>query len=90
MRPGKAAALHLDALKSTHPVRSEVRNASEAGESFDLITYEKGGEAKALLQAHPVSEAQQAMAQTLERLSQDVALRERAGPEVAAWIKRQP
>ncbi len=40
---GKAAALHLDALKSTHPVRGEVRNAGEAGESFDLITYEKGG-----------------------------------------------
>jgi puromycin-sensitive aminopeptidase len=47
-------------------------------------------EAKALLQAHPVNEAQQAMAQTLERLSQDVSLRERAGPDVAAWIKRQP
>src|SRR5205085_12067402 len=40
---GKAAALHLDALKSTHPVRGVVRNAHEAGESFDLITYEKGG-----------------------------------------------
>jgi puromycin-sensitive aminopeptidase len=47
-------------------------------------------EAKALLKAHPVTEAQQAMAQTLERLSQDVALRERAGPEVVAWLKRQP
>jgi puromycin-sensitive aminopeptidase len=40
---GKAAALHLDALRSTHPIRGEVRNASEAGESFDAITYEKGG-----------------------------------------------
>jgi puromycin-sensitive aminopeptidase len=40
---GKAAALHLDALRSTHPIRGEVRNANEAGESFDLITYEKGG-----------------------------------------------
>ena len=40
---GKAAALHLDALASTHPVRSEVHNADEATESFDLITYEKGG-----------------------------------------------
>jgi puromycin-sensitive aminopeptidase len=47
-------------------------------------------EAKALLQAHPVTEAQQGMAQTLERLSQDVALSERAGPEVVAWLKRQP
>ncbi|MBF5044549.1 M1 family metallopeptidase [Aggregicoccus sp. 17bor-14] len=40
---GKAVALHLDALKSTHPIRGEVRNAGEAGESFDAITYEKGG-----------------------------------------------
>jgi puromycin-sensitive aminopeptidase len=40
---GKARALGLDALQSTHPVRGEVRNAEEAGESFDLITYEKGG-----------------------------------------------
>jgi puromycin-sensitive aminopeptidase len=47
-------------------------------------------EARALLQAHPVNEAQQAMAQTLERLSQDVALRERASPDVVAWLKRQP
>ena len=47
-------------------------------------------EVKALLQANPVNEAQQAMAQTLERLSQDVSLRERAGPDVVAWLKRQP
>jgi puromycin-sensitive aminopeptidase len=39
----KAGALHLDALASTHPVRAEVHNADEATESFDLITYEKGG-----------------------------------------------
>ncbi|HYG69458.1 MAG TPA: M1 family metallopeptidase, partial [Anaeromyxobacteraceae bacterium] len=40
---GKAAAFHLDALRSTHPIRAEVRNVEEAGEAFDLITYEKGG-----------------------------------------------
>ncbi|HEX2568645.1 MAG TPA: M1 family metallopeptidase [Polyangia bacterium] len=40
---GKAAALHLDSLESTHPIRGEVRNADEATENFDLITYEKGG-----------------------------------------------
>ena len=40
---GKAAALQLDALRSTHPIRAEVRNVAEAGEAFDLITYEKGG-----------------------------------------------
>jgi puromycin-sensitive aminopeptidase len=40
---GKAAALALDALESTHPIRSEVRTVAEATEAFDLITYEKGG-----------------------------------------------
>ncbi len=40
---GKAAALALDALLSTHPIRSEVRTVAEATEAFDLITYEKGG-----------------------------------------------
>ncbi len=40
---GKAAAMHLDALRSTHPIRAEVHNVAEAGEAFDLITYEKGG-----------------------------------------------
>jgi puromycin-sensitive aminopeptidase len=40
---GKAAAQQLDALRSTHPIRAEVRNVAEAGEAFDLITYEKGG-----------------------------------------------
>lgn len=40
---GKHAALHLDALASTHPIKCEVRNADEATENFDLITYEKGG-----------------------------------------------
>ena len=40
---GKGAALHLDAMKSSHPIRAEIKNAEEAGESFDAITYEKGG-----------------------------------------------
>lgn len=40
---GKGAALMLDALRSAHPIRSDVNNAEEAGESFDAITYEKGG-----------------------------------------------
>jgi puromycin-sensitive aminopeptidase len=40
---GKATALHLDALRSTHPIRGTVRNAAEATETFDAITYEKGG-----------------------------------------------
>ncbi len=40
---GKAAAQHLDALRSTHPIRADIHNVAEAGEAFDLITYEKGG-----------------------------------------------
>jgi len=40
---GKSAALHLDALHSTHPVRAEVKNPDDMTESFDVITYEKGG-----------------------------------------------
>jgi puromycin-sensitive aminopeptidase len=40
---GKGSALALDALISAHPIRAEVKNAEEAGESFDAITYEKGG-----------------------------------------------
>ncbi len=40
---GKAAAMHLDALRSTHAIRADVHNVAEAGEAFDLITYEKGG-----------------------------------------------
>ncbi|WP_242337309.1 MULTISPECIES: M1 family metallopeptidase [Anaeromyxobacter] len=40
---GKAAAMHLDALRSTHPIHAEIRDVNAAGEAFDLITYEKGG-----------------------------------------------
>jgi puromycin-sensitive aminopeptidase len=40
---GKGAAMLLDSLQAAHPIRAEVHNAEEAGESFDAITYEKGG-----------------------------------------------
>jgi puromycin-sensitive aminopeptidase len=40
---GKAQAQQLDALRSTHPIRAEIHSVAEAGEAFDLITYEKGG-----------------------------------------------
>ncbi|CAM3622692.1 M1 family peptidase [Corallococcus sp. ZKHCc1 1396] len=55
-----------------------------------LRTREHLEQVKALLQANPVPEAQQATAQTLERLTQDVVLRERVSPEVSAWLKRRP
>jgi puromycin-sensitive aminopeptidase len=48
---GRAAAQQLDALVSTHPIRAEVRNAAEADESFDLITYEKGGAVLRMIEA---------------------------------------
>lgn len=48
---GKSTALNLDALSSTHPVRSEVRNAAEATEAFDAITYEKGGAVLRMIEA---------------------------------------
>jgi puromycin-sensitive aminopeptidase len=46
-------------------------------------------EVRRLLSAHPVEEAKQATGQTLERLEQDVVLRERALPEVRTWLKGQ-
>ena len=49
---GKGAALHLDALKSSHPIRAEIHNAEEAGESFDAITYEKGGAILRMIEAY--------------------------------------
>jgi puromycin-sensitive aminopeptidase len=55
-----------------------------------LRTREHLEQVKALLEANPLPEAQQAARQTLERLSQDVALRERTAPEVSAWLKRLP
>ena len=48
----KGAALHLDALKSSHPIRAEIHNAEEAGESFDAITYEKGGAILRMIEAY--------------------------------------
>ena len=35
--------MKISMLKSSHAIRAEVKNAQEAGESFDAITYEKGG-----------------------------------------------
>jgi puromycin-sensitive aminopeptidase len=40
---GKGSAMLLDSLQSAHPIRADIANAEEAGESFDAITYEKGG-----------------------------------------------
>jgi puromycin-sensitive aminopeptidase len=44
-------------------------------------------EVEAFLAAHPIEGARQAIAQTLERLRMDVALRERLIPEVRAFLR---
>lgn len=54
---GKAAALHLDSLESTHPIRTEVHNADEATENFDVITYEKGGAMLRMIEGYLGEEA---------------------------------
>jgi puromycin-sensitive aminopeptidase len=43
-------------------------------------------EAEAFLAAHPLEEARQAIAQTLERLRQDVELRERTQSAIGRWL----
>jgi puromycin-sensitive aminopeptidase len=43
-------------------------------------------EAAAFFAAHPIPAARQAIAQTLERMRQDVALWERAEPAVGKWL----
>jgi puromycin-sensitive aminopeptidase len=44
-------------------------------------------EVEAFLGAHPLEEARQATAQTLERMRQDVELRERTQAAVGAWLR---
>jgi puromycin-sensitive aminopeptidase len=46
-------------------------------------------EASAFFAAHPVPPARQAIAQTLERMRQEVALWERAEGSVGAWLERR-
>jgi puromycin-sensitive aminopeptidase len=45
-------------------------------------------EAETFLSAHPLEEARQATAQTLERLRQEVGLRERTQPVISRWLAR--
>jgi puromycin-sensitive aminopeptidase len=49
-------------------------------------------EVSAFLEAHPIDGARQAIAQTLERMRMDAALRDRILPRVGAWLaaRRQP
>jgi len=53
-----------------------------------LVTRHHLEEAEAFLSAHPLDEARQAIAQTLERLRQEVALRERAAAPLSRWLRQ--
>jgi puromycin-sensitive aminopeptidase len=63
----KAGAMQLDALRSTHPVRSEIANAQDSNEAFDLITYEKGGGVLRMIEAFLGEEAFRAGIRTYMR-----------------------
>jgi puromycin-sensitive aminopeptidase len=45
-------AFGLDALLSTHPISAEVRNARQADERFDAISYEKGAAVLRMLEGY--------------------------------------
>ena len=39
---GQESAMRLDARSTTHPIQQVIRSESEAGDAFDVITYQKG------------------------------------------------
>jgi hypothetical protein len=51
-----------------------------------LTTPGELAEARALFAVHPVEAARSAVEQTLERLAEDVALRELSGPDIGRWL----
>ena len=50
--PHRAAALGLDGLANTHSIYAPVKNATEATENFDAITYEKGASVVRMVEAY--------------------------------------
>ena len=46
------SAFNLDALASTHPISVEAKNAEEASERFDAITYEKGAAVLRMIESY--------------------------------------
>ncbi len=50
--PHRAQAFGLDAMANTHPIYAKVRNAGEATENFDAITYEKGCAVVRMIEAY--------------------------------------
>lgn len=48
----RAAGMKADALASTHPIYSEVKNPDEANQNFDVITYQKGASILRMVEAY--------------------------------------
>jgi puromycin-sensitive aminopeptidase len=46
-------------------------------------------EVERFIAEHPIESAKQAIAQTLERMRTDVALRERLIPQVSSWLRQR-
>ena len=46
------SAFNLDALASTHPISNEAKNAEEASERFDAITYNKGAAVLRMIESY--------------------------------------
>lgn len=99
------ASLHrpfqLDALRSTHPISFEVRNAKQATERFDVITYWKGAAVVRMIENFLGADAFRSGVQAyLQRFRERNAqaedfwreLSEASGQDVAAlaqaWIKQ--
>ena len=51
------SAFNLDALASTHPISIEAKNAEEASERFDAITYTKGAAVLRMIESYLGEEA---------------------------------
>jgi puromycin-sensitive aminopeptidase len=51
------SAFNLDALASTHPISNDAKNAEEASERFDAITYTKGAAVLRMIESYLGEEA---------------------------------
>jgi puromycin-sensitive aminopeptidase len=49
---GKETAMGLDSMVATHPIRAKIRNAEDANQAFDVITYEKGASVLRMLEGY--------------------------------------
>ena len=57
LRDETFAAMHLDAVKTTHPVHAHVKKVEEAAHNFDAISYNKGASILRMLESYVGEEA---------------------------------